>query len=111
MHADTFSLDPDPPQVRVDVRFMSEKRWAGLLLMAACGINAFGQPRSFSWQEIRDRFQTNNPTLRAAQIGIDESRAQEITGYLRPNPEVTGVVDQINPFSTQPPPSGGSNTY
>ena len=53
----------------------------------------------------------NNPTLRAAQISIEESRAQEITAYLRPNPDLTGFVDQINPFSTQVPPSGGSSTY
>jgi outer membrane protein, heavy metal efflux system len=37
--------------------------------------------------------------LRAAQIGIDESRAQEITAYLRPNPDLTLSSDgtQITP--------------
>jgi outer membrane protein, heavy metal efflux system len=84
--------------------------------MAILGSNAFAQPRSpapqtFTWQQIRDRFETVNPTLRAAQISIDESRAQEITAYLRPNPDLTASVDQINPFSTQTPPNGGSGTY
>ncbi|HTB20797.1 MAG TPA: TolC family protein, partial [Bryobacteraceae bacterium] len=37
--------------------------------------------------------------------------AQEITAYLRPNPDVTGLIDQINPFSTQPSPSGGGDAY
>jgi len=82
-----------------------------LLLMAALAWNGFAQPRSFTWQEIRERFQMANPTLLAAGISVDESRAQEITAYLRPNPDVTGSVDQINPFSTQPPPSGGPNVY
>jgi outer membrane protein, heavy metal efflux system len=81
------------------------------LLMATLGTNTFAQPRSFSWEQIRDRFQANNPTLRAAEIGIDESRAQEITAYLRPNPDLTGAIDQINPFSTQPSPNGGPSTY
>ncbi len=63
------------------------QRWC--LLMATLGWNAFAQPHSFNWEQIRDRFQTNNPTLRAAQISIDESRAQEITAYLRPNPDFT----------------------
>jgi cobalt-zinc-cadmium efflux system outer membrane protein len=90
------------------------QRWG--LLMAILGSNAFAQPRSpapqtFTWQQIRDRFETVNPTLRAAQISIDESRAQEITAYLRPNPDLTASVDQINPFSTQTPPNGGSGTY
>jgi cobalt-zinc-cadmium efflux system outer membrane protein len=90
------------------------QRWG--LLMAILGSNAVAQPRSpapqtFTWQQIRDRFETGNPTLRAAQISIDESRAQEITAYLRPNPDLTASVDQINPFSTQTPPNGGSGTY
>lgn len=79
--------------------------------MATLGWNASAQPQSFNWEQIRDRFQTRNPTLRAAQISIDESRAQEITAYLRPNPDVSAFVDQINPFSTQTLPDGGSGAY
>jgi cobalt-zinc-cadmium efflux system outer membrane protein len=90
------------------------QRWG--LLIAMLASNALAQPRNpgpqtFTWQQIRDRFETGNPTLRAAQISIDESRAQEITAYLRPNPDLTASVDQINPFSTQTPPNGGSGTY
>lgn len=90
------------------------QKW--LPLMATLGPIAWAQspsqaPQSFNWEQIRDRFQADNPTLKAAQISIDESRAQEITAYLRPNPDITGTLDQINPFSTQPPPSGGANEY
>jgi len=84
-------------------------RWC--LLMAMLGSIAFAQPQTYNWEQIRDRFQANNPTLRAAQISIDESRAQEITAYLRPNPDLTGTFDQMNFFSTQPPPSGGPPIY
>jgi cobalt-zinc-cadmium efflux system outer membrane protein len=65
----------------------------------------------FTWQEIRQRFEANNPTLKAGQLNIQETKAEEITAFLRPNPDVTGTVDQINPFSTQPSPSGGGNGY
>src|ERR1700676_4619136 len=87
------------------------QKWC--LLMATLGSNVFAQPRSLApqsltWEQIRDRFQASNPTLRAAQISIDESRAQEVTAYLRPNPDLTASVDQINPFSTQPAPNGGA---
>jgi len=90
----------------------SNWRWCirGVLLVSLTAV-AQAQPHSFTWQEVRDKFQANNPTLRAAQIGIDESRSQEITAYLRPNPDVTGTFDQMNFFSTQPPPSGGPNIY
>jgi cobalt-zinc-cadmium efflux system outer membrane protein len=66
---------------------------------------------TFTWQEIKDKFEAANPTLKAAQLNIDESRAEEITAYLRPNPTATGLIDQINPFTTQPPPSGGPSVY
>jgi cobalt-zinc-cadmium efflux system outer membrane protein len=90
------------------------RRWCICCLLLACwatSATAQPQPHSLSWQEVRDKFQANNPTLRAAQIGIDESRAQEITAYLRPNPDLTGTFDQMNFFSTQPPPSGGPGIY
>ncbi|HTW68129.1 MAG TPA: TolC family protein [Bryobacteraceae bacterium] len=79
--------------------FLEPGRYGWLLVMATWGSNAFAQPHSYTWQEIRDRFQTSNPTLRAAAISIDESRAQEITAYLRPNPDFSELVDgtQIAP--------------
>jgi len=88
------------------------RHWCTACLALLClAASADAQQHSFTWQEVRDKFQQDNPTLRAAQIGIDESRAQEITAYLRPNPDVTGTLDQINLFSTQPPPSGGPSIY
>jgi outer membrane protein, heavy metal efflux system len=50
---------------------------------------------SLTWQEVKDKFEQANPTLRAGQIGIDESKAQEITAYLRPNPQGSLTLDQI----------------
>jgi cobalt-zinc-cadmium efflux system outer membrane protein len=69
--------------------------WAGL---APC---LFAQ-QSFTWQQIRDRFETTNPTLQAGQLSIQESRAQEITAYLRPNPDAVFSADQIEPFNANP---------
>jgi cobalt-zinc-cadmium efflux system outer membrane protein len=62
---------------------------------------AFAQ-KVLSWQQVRDLFQNTNPTLRAAQIGIDESKAQEITAYLRPNPDFSSSLDQLQPFNGNP---------
>ena len=74
----------------------------GWVLVALSAATAFGQ-KALTWQEIRDRFEAANPTLRAGQIGIDESRAQEITANLRPNPNLTILTDQIDPFNGGPP--------
>ena len=83
---------------------------AGLVFAGCLTQHAHAQ-KTFTWQEIRDTFEATNPTLRAGQINIAESRAQEITAFLRPNPDMTAGIDQINPFSTQPSPSGGGNGY
>ncbi len=83
-----------------------------MLLSACCfAQNPPPSPHVYTWQELRDKFQATNPTLLAGKIGIDESKADEITAYLRPNPDLTAGIDQINPFSTQPTPSGGADAY
>ena len=79
-------------------------RWLclGLLTLPVTVSQALAQ-RALTWQEVRSKFEAANPTLRAGQIGIDESRAQEITANLRPNPNLTLAADQIDPFSGGPP--------
>jgi cobalt-zinc-cadmium efflux system outer membrane protein len=78
------------------------------LLFAGCLAQRASAQKVFTWQEVRDKFEATNPTLQAGKINISESRAQEITAFLRPNPDMTAGIDQINPFSTQPSPSGGN---
>jgi cobalt-zinc-cadmium efflux system outer membrane protein len=72
------------------------------LLFAVCMTQPALAQKTFTWQQIRDQFEAANPTLRAGQIGIDESRAEEITAYLRPNPSLTMGVDQFDPFTSNP---------
>jgi len=62
-----------------------------------CAGAAAQQP--LTWDQVRDRFEASNPSLRADADNVDEMRAEEITAYLRPNPQFTGTVDgtQIAP--------------
>lgn len=50
-------------------------------------------PTVFTWQQLKERFEMTNPELLAGKLNIDESRAQEITAYLRPNPDLTVTTD------------------
>jgi cobalt-zinc-cadmium efflux system outer membrane protein len=50
-------------------------------------------PTVMTWQQILDKFESANPTLRAGKLNIDESRAAEITAYLRPNPDFSITAD------------------
>jgi len=46
-----------------------------------------------TWDQIKTRFEAANPTLKANRLNIDESRAAEITAYLRPNPDLSITAD------------------
>jgi outer membrane protein, heavy metal efflux system len=53
----------------------------------------------YTWEEVREKFRASNPTIQAAQLNVSESRAAEVTAYLRPNPEFSFATDgtQITP--------------
>ena len=69
------------------------------LVLASLATTAHAQ-QSFTWQQIQEKFEAANPTLQADQLNIDESKAQEITAYLRPNPTFSVTADgtQIVPY-------------
>ncbi len=78
-------------------RRLTPRIWAAVWMAGA----AFGQ-KTLTWEEAKRELQSDNPTLRAGQIGLEESRANEITAFLRPNPELTVSLDQINIFTGNP---------
>ena len=49
--------------------------------------------QALTWDQVKARFEASNPALRADADNVDEMRAQEITAYLRPNPQLTTTVD------------------
>jgi len=73
----------------------------GVLMMICVTEELIGQ-QSYTWEQIREKFRRTNPTLLAGEVNIEEARAQEITGFLRPNPSFTVNVDQIQPFPFTP---------
>ena len=75
--------------------------YLGVLLATVLSPHAVAQ-KTFTWDEVKAKFEANNPTLRAGSIGIDESKANEITAYLRPNPQASVGVDQIGPTGKGP---------
>jgi len=79
---------------------MQKLRWRCIVLVVLASVGVVAQtPTTMTWDEVRHRFEQNNPTLLADQLNIDESKAQEITAFLRPNPQFTGSTDgtQIAP--------------
>ena len=60
------------------------------------------QTRTYTWDQLRERFKAQNPSLEAGALNVNEARAQEITAFLRPNPDFTFLLDQVDPFSPNP---------
>ncbi len=79
---------------------ISWHRAAGWLLLAAAWPAAGQQQPALTWEQVREQFEAKNPTLQADKLSIDESKAQEITAFLRPNPQFNLTVDgtQIAPY-------------
>jgi cobalt-zinc-cadmium efflux system outer membrane protein len=69
--------------------------WLWIMFAAASG----RAQQALTWEQVRARFEQSNPTLLADKLSVDESRAQEITAFLRPNPTFTLSADgtQIAP--------------
>lgn len=74
------------------------------ILAALCVPGAFAQPAGppLTWGQIKTLFEAANPNLKAGQLSVQESKAQEITAYLRPNPDMTFGLDQLDFFSGNP---------
>ena len=67
--------------------------WLSGMLLMLLRPGAEAQNKSLTWEQVRERFETSNPTLLAGKLNVDESKAQEITAFLRPNPTFTFSAD------------------
>jgi outer membrane protein, heavy metal efflux system len=84
---------------RLSGRRLMRRLWVSSLFLIFCMPIRAQEP--WTWEKVRDRFERKNPTLLADELNIDESKAQQITAYLRPNPQFTLTVDgtQIAPHN------------
>jgi cobalt-zinc-cadmium efflux system outer membrane protein len=72
-----------------------------VIILIGAGIIVTAQTHSpLTWDQVRQRFEQNNPQLQAGELNIRESRAEEITAYLRPNPQLDLSADgtQLVPY-------------
>jgi len=83
------------------IRSTSSRLALELFLTAALTTGVYAQ-KTLTWEDAKRALKATNPTLQAGEIGIQESRAQEVTAFLRPNPDLTVSIDQLNPFTGHP---------
>src|ERR1017187_152272 len=91
---------------------MQKLRWLCRTLVLLTSVGVVAQtPSPMTWDQVLHRFEENNPTLLAGQLNIDVSKAEEITAFLRPNPQFTLSTDgtQIAPRNGVWQPVAGTN--
>jgi len=74
------------------------KRWIvafwilglGLALVAGQEMRA---QQALTWDQVKAKFEASNPALKADADNVDEMKAEEITAFLRPNPQFTVLAD------------------
>jgi cobalt-zinc-cadmium efflux system outer membrane protein len=49
--------------------------------------------QALTWEQVKSRFMAANPTMKADEVNVQEMKAEEITAYLRPNPQFTFSTD------------------
>jgi outer membrane protein, heavy metal efflux system len=83
------------PKRRSIGRFISPPfLFAMAVFLFAILTNSFANAQtSYTWQQIKEKFEAANPSLKADAIGVDEMKAEEITAYLRPNPQFALSTD------------------
>lgn len=69
------------------------------------------QSTGLTWGEVKSKFIAVNPVLKSDQANVDEMKAEEITAYLRPNPQLSMTLDQTYPFGPHYDPNGPGTYY
>ena len=85
------------PLIRITKSYLTGLLLAALFLAVA--IPEACAQTSYTWDQVKAKFEATNPALKADADNVDEMRAEEITADLRPNPQFSTTVDgtQIAP--------------
>lgn len=69
-------------------------RSIGTLFIGIAFLATFASAQqALTWDQVKAKFEAANPTLKADEINVQEMKDQEITAYLRPNPQFTFSTD------------------
>ncbi len=83
---------------------------AVVVLLALAPVSIAAQ-QSLTWEQVKARFEASNPVLKADADSVAEMKAEEITAYLRPNPQLSITLDQTYPFGKHYDPNIPGSAY
>jgi cobalt-zinc-cadmium efflux system outer membrane protein len=64
-------------------------------------VSSANAQQALTWEQVKAKFEAINPVLKADAANVEEMKAEEITAFLRPNPQFTMLADgtQIAPHN------------
>jgi cobalt-zinc-cadmium efflux system outer membrane protein len=85
--------------LKANMTFFLQRSIARCLFAFAPLTSVASAQNSLTWEQVKARFEAANPVLKADAANVEEMKAEEITAFLRPNPQFTIAVDgtQIAP--------------
>lgn len=85
---------------------MRRRSWRLLIGLSVISVslaqNIAAPSKVLTWRDAEEKFRSYNPTLLAGRVNIDEARADEVTAYLRPNPNLNVTADDLGVFTYSP---------
>ena len=79
------------------MRFNLASKSLGIVSVLTLGLifqgNLAQAQQALTWDELKAKFEASNPALKADQLNVEEMKAEEITAFLRPNPQFTLSTD------------------
>ena len=77
------------------------RRFSGCVLGMAFFASCASAQQALTWEEVKAKFESANPVLKADAANVEEMKAEEITAFLRPNPQFTLSFDgnQVAPHN------------
>jgi outer membrane protein, heavy metal efflux system len=72
----------------------SSQRLIGWCVLGIASLSsAASAQQALTWDQVKAKFEAANPTLQADETNVQEMKDEEITAYLRPNPQFTFSTD------------------
>ena len=85
--------------MKASTKYFLKRSMGGCALAVAFLTTVASGQNALTWEQVKAKFEAVNPVLKADAANVEEMKAEEITAFLRPNPQFTIAVDgtQIAP--------------
>ena len=79
--------------MKANTKYFLKRNIGGCAFVFAFLTTVASAQSALSWEQVKAKFEAVNPVLKADAANVEEMKAEEITAFLRPNPQFTVARD------------------